>query len=350
MKTLYKRAANGTIQFWSIDTDGEQIIIKFGKLGGQTQTVNEDVPYGKGGRDLADQIESRINSRIKRKLDMGYLDTLDKVKAQKKVLNQLGLPLPMLAQKIKDVKNIDYRNSFIQYKYDGHRCLITKRDGKMIAYSRAGSLIETIPEILASIDIEEGVILDGELYLHGKMLNQIGSLIKRYQEGTKQLVYHCYDVMLAVEYELRYKFISALPQNERFIIAPTWANISESDIPQLLDDSIAAGYEGLILRQPDYSYEDNKRSKGLVKIKRFDDDEFEIVGINQSRDGWAILVCVTKDGNKFEASAPGTFTEKYHVWNNKEKYIGRKVTIKYPNYTEYGIPFQPIATGFLDPV
>ena len=105
------------------------------------------------------------------------------------------------------------------------------------------------------------------------------------------------------------------------------------------------GYEGLILRPEGFGYE-HRRSKGLLKVKKRMDEEFLVVNITRSVDGWAVLHCSTKDGKLFRASAPGTMLEKQQVARRKTEYIGRYVRIAYPELTSAGIPAQPVALNW----
>ena len=79
------------------------------------------------------------NQSIFKKLDIGYVFDLEM--ANMKPTNRLGLKKPMLAVKWGDVNNIDYSQVALQYKYDGHRCLIYNDHGTLIAYSRNGKPI-----------------------------------------------------------------------------------------------------------------------------------------------------------------------------------------------------------------
>lgn len=349
--TLYNKDAKGNIRVWSIepDYDCEGLSIEHGQANGEMQTKFESIDEGKQSRDVLEQIDSRIESRINKKLDRGYVRDIKQLANRKFKLNQLGLPLPMLAHRIDKVKEVDYRNSLVQFKYNGHRCLITKQNGKMLAYSRNGKFIDSIPEILAGLShMNEGDILDGELYIHGVKLNNISSFIKKHQGNSKLLKFVCYDIMLEAEYKDRLEYIQSF-QGHNYVVAPTYTNVDESRIPGMLVEVIDDGYEGLILRQPDFGYEAGKRSRGLIKIKQFLDYDFEVVDIIQSKDGWAILECDC-EGGIFNVSAPGTIDDKYEVWRNKENYIGKYVNVKYAEMTAYDIPFHPVAEYFLDEI
>ena len=344
MIKLYKKDATGQIREWRIWYEGSEIVIGHGVFGGQMQEKREPVVI-KGNNSLSEQIQSRIASRCGKKRDNGYLADLAAVQRQEKARNALGLFKPMLAHKMKDFKGPEITDWYVQYKYNGHRCLVTNIDGNLFAYSRQGKEIKSIDHILEKIDIPEDMTLDGELYIHGKSLQAISSLIKRKQFGSHELEYKLYDCMLPVSFKSRYDFIyNLLPD----MVVPTYHNGPRDTAA--LKTAIERGYEGLIVRHGASGYEDGKRSKSLLKLKSVDDGEFEVVDIVLSADGWAILVCQTDLGKRFKVSAPGTMEEKFIIVRNYEKYIGQYVTVEWAELTQDKIPFHPIATGWVQDI
>ena len=206
-------------------------------------------------------------------------------------------------------------------------------------------------EDVVKCGLPEGYTLDGELYHHGTPLQRITSWVKREQLATLDLVYMVYDVIpddLKWGYGTRFGLLNELEFTETVQLAPTLRDVEEADIPMYLKGAIDAGYEGLILRRDGFPYADGKRSKALVKIKQWMDDEFEVIGIVQSKEGYAILNCVTDDGVEFDATAPGSMDEKHETWRNRDEFIGLTVNVKFANYTIDGVPFHPIATGWRD--
>ena len=100
---------------------------------------------------------------------------------------------------------------------------------------------------------------------------------------------------------------------------------------------VEQGYEGLILRVSGSVYE-NKRSRCLLKLKNFIDEEFVIVDIVEgvgNRSGMAgNIICKMKNGKEFSAGLRGG--EKYykHLLDNKSMIIGKLATIRYQNLTD----------------
>lgn len=341
---LFKSTPHG-IRYWAIepDYDGATIEITHGVYKGTHQYKTEYVEENQSGRDIDEQIDLVINSRVKSKKDIGYRDSIEEAKSAEGA-NTLGYYRPMLAKRLDKMKNIDYSRMYLQMKYDGHRCLVTRTNSGLIAYSRNGRRITTIDHILSGIQLPIGCTIDGELYCHGVPLQTITSWCKRQQPNTLRLEYIVYDIIQNEGYRYRYNVIKNLVLGDNARIAPTDKTAEESNIPIMLENAIALGYEGVILRQLDMSYEPGKRSSGLIKVKQFMDEEFKVVGVSPSSDGWAILKCITNDGVNFDVSAPGTISDKFNTMANSSTVINKYVTVKFANWTNAGKPFHPVAT------
>jgi DNA ligase 1 len=349
-KKLYKQSATGAIQLWEIGCIDRTLIIRYGQLHGAMQEQTELVPEGKASRTLREQLLSRIKSRINKQYDKGYKDTIEEAKSQVGT-NASGMYRPMLAINLHKVKNINWSNAYVQYKYDGHRCLVTNKGGELYAYSRQGKEITTIQHITDHFSIPEGVTLDGELYYHGQSLQTLASWIKRLQDNTAKLVYHVYDIIDNRPYAERHDWISSMNFGPMARIAETQVINSDKAIIPLFTDAKALGYEGLIVRHGPKGYGIGKRCSSLIKVKQLPgyelfEKEFKVVDILASKDDWGILQCITDEGKPFSMSAPGTMLEKAIILKDKSKYIGRYVTTEYPQLTNDGIPFHAVALRF----
>jgi ATP-dependent DNA ligase len=338
--------AQGGVRIWNIETGDSWLTFTWGQLGGATQTKTEQIRLNASGRTMVEQLMLQYNSRINRQRNKGYKDTIEEAVESK--TNVLSLPKPMLATTFEKVKNIDYTSAFLQRKYDGNRCLIANCDGEIIAYTRNGKRIETISHITDNVDIPDGTILDGELYAHGETLQTIVSWVKRKQEQTKQIKYHCYDLVEPGPFTRRLAMLEELALGPCIEIAPSYQCLSKETAQDALMEFRSEGYEGAILRWGKAGYEDGKRSKSLVKLKQWHDAEFEVAYITRSDDGWGILHLITNEGAHFKATAPGTQIDKCQVADQPYAYIGRFVTVEYAYLTADGVPFHPIAKRWRD--
>ena len=357
MKYLYK-LHSGSLGSWRIWAEGNILHIAHATvIGGSEVRHTEKVELNKSGRTLDEQIALRINSRISRMKDRGYQETREE--ALKFQGNQLGLENCMLAHPIERVNNVNYRGAVLQKKLDGHRCLITCRDGELIAYSRKGKRIDAITHILRGLAgrIPEGTTVDGELYCHGYKLQTLGSWIKREQPDTYKLYFVAYDLLSRDSYRDRHAELSQLLAGVdtgaagQVVVLPYREYTNPEDMLEWFREVRRDGFEGLMLRLDGRGYEAGKRSSGLLKIKEFHDQEFEVVGVTASEAGWAVCHCKAPNGRIFKCSAPGNFDEKFYVINHIEEFVGKKLlTVEFAHWTDDGIPFQPTATRWRDDI
>ena len=341
---------------WRIfQTDKNHYRIEYGLLNGAMQHTDNYVPCGKANRTTQQQIELQINSAIERQLQNGYHRTIGAAFANPHTFVN-DLLRPMLALQLKRVKTVDWSSTIMQPKFDGHRCMIGNVNGEIIAWTRRGNLIETIPHITDELQLPEGTILDGELYIHGKPLQHISSLVKRLQDESAKLKFMCFDLVADTTFAERFQLAGEIIRGTEHCILSPFEAIQKDEIPARLNAAVEEGYEGLMVRQNEYAYAPGKRHKSLIKVKKLFDAEFKIIDILRSKEGWAILVCETYDveelgiqsGKIFNVSAPGSIAEKVQIWNNRQAYIGRDVNVQYAQLTNAGIPFHAVATRICD--
>jgi DNA ligase-1 len=117
-----------------------------------------------------------------------------------------------------------------------------------------------------------------------------------------------------------------------------------------LAQNLANGYEGVMIRDPKSPYQ-GRRSYYLQKYKKFDDEEFEVVGFQEGQGndiGTVIWVCETPSGKTFTVRPMGTRAEKQKMFQNANDYIGEMLTVKFQDYTVAGIPRFPVGVTFRD--
>lgn len=345
---LFKKDSRGCLRVWRIEMEEDGLLMEYGKVDGAIIEEYEEITQGKGGRSLEEQIESRYNSRINKKIDAGYVDSIDKI--GKRSLNSLGFDQPTKAKLYQDVKPRLSDGAFIQAKYNGHRCCINRRGGEATPYSKNGKVINSIDHLLDGIG--EGPTLDGELYIHGMSLQKISSLVRKKQEGSLNLTYVIYDIMTDEPYSERLTRLNNLVLPPGVIVASTQLITSEAAMWCLFDELRASGYEGAMLRRGEQGYEYGKRSSNLIKVKKGEnddfilDDEFLVIDVIPSAHGWGRLVCEAANGKEFKMSAPGTFAQKTEILKNKHSYIGKKIRAEYSELTDDGKPSHPTAIMF----
>lgn len=374
-KRLFKKSKSG-MGYWEISTsesdEGYGIILityakkEDGKPTIQKKIIKKGKNIGKANETTPlQQAQSEAASKISKQLDGGYKRTVEEVGEFH--TNQLSQPLPMLAKRIEKVKNIDCSKfAVVQSKLDGHRCQTVRTLDGILQYSKEGKIINTMTHMYEELmDIlEVGDYLDGELYNHELTLQQISSLVKKKQPDSELIQYHVYDSFsLSESYQKR--FIDRFHTNDQTgILVPIEMHSVDSveEAWEWFTKFVAKGYEGAMLRVGEAGYEVGERSSHLLKLKAEEDAEFTVLDISEGEpqiriDGITgeqtscrvgILHLKTDDGKPFTVTAPGKFRAKEHVAMNPKLYIGKEITVKYPNLTPDGIPFHAIAHRFKD--
>lgn len=374
MRTLKEVALfknhGGVVGDWIITaleaSDGAaELLIRYSKkIGGEYVAKTVPVSGKNIGRSNettpAQQAVLELDSRVNKQLDKGYVRTVEEAGAP--ATNSLGLKKPMLAHPIDKVnpEKIDWDNAYAQPKLDGHRCLVNG-----IMYSRQGKeiLLPHIREALGDYGLlDKG--LDGELYVHGMLLQDIGSLVKKPREESKQLQYHVYDLMRGAPYSERRAELDELTlkaQAEgapiRLVHSTKVANRIELD--ELHKAWLRMNYEGSILRHGLAHYEDDKRSQSLLKVKDFTDSEFEVIGVERGTPNGSyevpVWICsnpggLTEDDKTFKVTAQGTMQQKHEQWLMKHQHIGRQLTVQHFGYSKNNVPLLPVALRWREDV
>lgn len=356
--TLYAKDGKGMMREWSIEACEDGILIRHGHHGGNLVEHFEVVPHGKSTRTRDEQIMLMVASKIAKRRDAGYCYKLEDAQNNART-NALNLARPMLAQTYDHPSHIK-EGAVWQYKYNGLRCLMIKTAQGIVAYSRNGKPFTTLGHITSGLAavMEVGDTFDGELYIHGKTLQSILSFVKRKQPETALIKYHIYDKVDDKPYAERYRALwDALQGSENvpFTLVPTTplnatigrdTAILKGEIAASLKEARVKGYEGIMIRHSQAGYETGKRSRSLLKVKVWLDEEYKVVAIHASKDGWAILECQLPQGGTFTVSAPGTVNTKKLILKDKEKWIGKWVSVQFAELTKDGIPFHPVATMF----
>lgn len=357
---LYKRIETGNIQQWQIIAHRNSFYtvegVVNGKLTQSKPTFCDYTNQGKSNERTPDkQAEFMANAKWKKQIEKGYVENIHDIDA-----SHVGYYKPMLAFKYEDYASDIVYPCFISYKIDGIRCVIT-RDG---AQSRNGKTIVSIPHILESLkyvfEKYPDTILDGELYNHKlhDNFNEITSIVKKTKPSVEDLLlsrqliqYHIFDAPRVGQgltekhkYSDRIQRLSEIIEcDDNIQLVPTYTIHNEDGIIKYHDKFVQEGYEGAMVRI-DGQYE-NKRSRLLLKVKKFHTEEFIIVDIREGRGNKANMagnvVCRTKYGKTFSAGINGDEEYCRELLINKDDYILKKATVKFFAYTPDGVPRFP---------
>ena len=127
---------------------------------------------------------------------------------------------------------------------------------------------------------------------------------------------------------------------------------NEANINDFLEKYTKEGFEGVIIRNKNGKYEENNRSVNLQKLKKFVDEEFEIIDYttpNIGKEvGCVIWICKTKEGKKFNVRPSGNYQERKNLYKNAKKYLGKMLTVRYQELTNGHVPRFPVGITIRD--
>ena len=351
---LYKPDTKGNACIWSIAVNDDSYTISHGKVGGKIQdktTICAPKNVGRSNESTGAQqaLKEAEAKWIERKDRKGYGLTVEEATDCNK---------PMLAM---DYHKAGHRISFpcfVQPKLDGVRAFIEKvSDDKITITSRTG---KEFPADLSHIEqwamdnLNVGFVLDGELYIHGKELEDIVSAVKRTKPSTADVEFWIFDYVHPTDSFI--KRMRALPlnfdpsDNDPIRIVATGDLISEKDLQSWHKLYIDDGYEGIMLRNYEGMYKPGKRSPDLQKYKTFLDEEFMILGVLEDKDGNPVFQLACGDDARFQCVLKGDKDV------NRAKYItgdtnviGKYMTVKFQKkYRDSGLPQFPTGVAIRD--
>ena len=220
--------------------------------------------------------------------------------------------------------------------------------------------------------MKEGDIFDGELYIHNEDFNSFTGIIRADKsldaKVAKKIQYHIYDfprinrLTEDSSYVKRCTEFKKLNPHQPLIEVKTLKVSTFKEAMIFYKECIEEKYEGIMFRNIDMQYE-QKKSYSLLKYKEFIDDEFIIIGVEEGKGILAghvgSFVCKIEANRvlknigdtefQFEnqdgiikAKMEGKHKYLKHLFENPTEYMGKPLTIKYQNLSEYGIPRFPV--------
>ena len=315
----------------------------------------EGVNIGKSNETTyLEQALSEARSMWKRLQDAGFTITMPTADMKFNTDAQ-GKIKPMLASPFNEKKIVF--PCLCQPKYDGVRCTISEDSEGINVISRKGKTYN-IPHLKEWALLHRELLpLDGELYCHKELtFQEIISAVKKVSPLTNNIRYVVYDRPIAeVSNNERWsqlvKDLSSLEKSSPVYLSDWTICTDMAQLKAYHKECVARGYEGVIIRNLTGTYEFGFRSNNLIKMKTFDDSEFEIIDVVEAtgRDsGTGILVLKTSEGKVFNAKPQGDRALRAEYFNNRKKLIGKWATVQYQGLSDDGIPRFPSAITIRD--
>ena len=358
MKKLYKRDSKGKIRTLELSTEGSLFVQVSGIIDGKkVRHEKECKPKNRGKSNATTaigQADIECAAKLIIKLSEGYFETKEEAEDEEVLM-------PMLA-KVYDEhsKKIDWESDvFVQPKLDGMRCLAVIKEGKVTLLSRKNKEIVTMDHIASELVDLPDMILDGELYAHGKTFQENMKLIKKYRKDkSEEVKFHTYDMVMDKPFDDRYDILEEIHATpfRNIDLVETIGILDEDSIKGIHSEYLKDGYEGTMIRWGDSGYKVNGRSHNLLKYKDFQDITAKIIDIEpaEQRPTWGVpvLSCTIKnvDGSTrditFRAGTKMSHDEREDLLQNKGNFIGQTGEVRFFEWTDEGLPRFPILVGF----
>lgn len=349
--TLYKLNSDGVnFQCWTIEVKNNKYRAITWKYGSEKKvtskwTVVKGKNKGKKNETTDDeQAEKEAQAKVLAKLNSRYAPSLEEAKEKANVF------MPLLAEKYVEQKDKLIFPVYVQPKLDGIRLLIDEERPftRTAKGSPGGELFHC--KFKERNIFSHNIVSDGEIYNHDYHddFNTIVSLARTetYEndataiEAEKKIEYWVYDTYFKDNPDFKFserheKLKEIFEGIEQVKIVETFLVHNEEELEAAYVKFLEAGYEGLMVRV-DVPYE-QKRSTSLLKYKPMETEEFELVGMLEGKGNrskmMGKLVLMAKNGNTFEANMRGDFKLYRKLWKEREKLLGKMVTVKYQNLT-----------------
>ena len=236
----------------------------------------------------------------------------------------------------------------LSQKLNGNRCtyyngeFYTRQNKKYIGLNHVKVDIEKIPNA-------KDLVFDGELiYKNNEGLSDSSAFQKgtgianNKSENKEELKLVLFDVLPREDfdnkiskdtYKTRKQRLLDLKQYETEnieIVQIFYEGTDQSEIWKWLDYCEQHDMEGCMLNL-DTPYE-CKRTKNLMKVKMFYDLDLQIVGYEEGtgrNKGKLGAFVVDYKGNQVKVGSGYSDGERKNFWNNRDKYAGRVITVKY---------------------
>jgi DNA ligase 1 len=372
LPTLYSRTSTGAVQTWTIEIENGSYRTEHGQLDGKIQTTEWTVCKGKNlGKanetSPQDQALKEANAAWKKKIK-------EKYKQDPSQIDDEGFFEPQLAKGFEDYKDELVYPVAVEDKLNGIRCIFSRKG----AFSRKGEEFFCLDHIKEELEgffqKYPNAVLDGELFnpLYKNELSKISSLVsvnRKEKDITEQdlvnakdiVQYHIYDgfgfdcVTQDSPYLQRRnnltRELDSFPELKSVKSVATDIVTSYDQIVEMMRDVVKQQREGLMIKELAAPYV-NKRTKAMLKLKSFMDEEFEFLYFMEGTGNWSgkvkKAVCklntpATNGETTFKSNVRGSMPELEKLWNEREQHEnkGKKLTVTFQEYSVYGIPLIP---------
>ena len=257
-----------------------------------------------------------------------------------------------------NVKRVDFKSGdwYGSRKLDGVRCICRKENDTVTFFSRSGKEFLTLGNLEFEIkDIPGDFILDGEICMVDKDGNEdFQGIMKQIRKKDHQIEnpkFFVFDYLTLEEFDNK---IGTVPLTERLInginnlpltinsnmleFLPQEQLTTEERFTEIKIAAEDAGFEGIMVRK-NVGYE-GKRSHNLLKVKKFHDAEYTVLGTTNAFIRWTengkqvereclSNITIEHKGCKVNVGSGFSKEQREMYFESPQDIIGKTVTIQY---------------------
>lgn len=246
---------------------------------------------------------------------------------------------------------------YVSRKLDGCRCIIiVDEDGDVESYSRQGKRFDTLGMIeqeIKSIGLTN-VVFDGEICMvddNGvESFQGVMKEIRKKNHTMENAMFKIFDCLSLTEFTLGYgdtHLQSRLIHLLAFLDSEDTPHISvlrqelvmdEEHFQEWVTKSSEEGWEGVMLRK-NIGYE-GKRTKNLLKVKSFHDDEYIVKGVESGEirhivngvdveETMLSRIMIEHKGNVVGVGSGFSMEQRRNFHNDPSLIVGKTITVQY---------------------
>lgn len=268
-----------------------------------------------------------------------------------------------LAENITDVpeSQIDFENDrwYALRKFDGVRVIAMVKNGNVEFRSREGNAFVTLQileNIINAFDLKEDIIFDGELCIFENDREDFKKAVSEIKKKSGMITnprYVIFDTLTFEEFKSKTseriysqrldslrKVLKGKKHEPYLGIVECIEIVNEKHLEKLKETATKKEWEGLILRK-DCEYE-GKRSNSMVKIKKFQTEEFKVIdtetgpfrivveGKEETIETLtAVIIKLDDEGNTCSVGSGFTLEERKKYYKKPKEIVGKIIGVQF---------------------